>query len=253
MKRFVVVFILGVFGFSSISSATLYTEMFIFDSASNHSPVSTSQLNGLSAQAVFSLDTADPTVMKITLTNTSTDVPLGFDNAAQILTAISFDFGHPGYNGDAMITGGTVVLGPGGASYDMDTMVGPGDDLSGEWGYGNMDGTGLLTNLVSAEKAQTTAFGGANLDGPSNIDGPQGGIVSQSGISTPIIPMGGLGAIGDTVIITLDLSQALTDLNFLYDNGVMVEFGSDAAYLVPEPATMVLLGSGGLLLRKRRV
>jgi hypothetical protein len=68
-----------------------------------------------------------------------------------------------------------------------------------------------------------------------------------------VVSIGSHAAVQDTVIITLDLSQALTDLDFLYDNGVMVEFGSDKAYLVPEPATLVLLGLGGLLLRKRRV
>lgn len=229
------------------SPAAVTSKTFDLDSPAPSSPVQI--LNGLSARATFVLDDAFPTLLTIELLNTSTGLPDGFSNSDQILTAISFDFGHPGYNGDPQIIGGSVTLGPDGGSWNMDTPVGPGANLSGEWGYGNMDGTGLLTNLVSATTAQATAFGGPNLDGPVDIDGPQGGIVT----APPLLPMGGLGAVSGKVIISLELDAPLTDLDFLDENGVMCEFGSDAAYLVPEPVTLMLLAIGGMgLLRRRR-
>ena len=58
--------------------------------------------------------------------------------------------------------------------------------------------------------------------------------------------------VADSVIITITLDSGLSNLDFLDDNGVLAEFGSDAAYVVPEPASIVLFGLAGLaLLRKR--
>ena len=187
--------------------------------------------------------------------NTSTGTPAGFDSSDQILTGLAWDFGEPGFNGDITITGGTVFTGPTSSSLNFSIQnVGPNEDVSGEWGFGNMDGTGLLTNFISGNSAQATPFGGLNLDGPVNIDGPQGGLVAD-----PIlVSLGGLGAIQDEVIATLSLSGALTEAELLADliaNGVRIEFGSDAAFIggvVPAPGTIALLGIAGLLGRPRR-
>jgi len=207
--------------------------------------------DGLAAEATFTLDTSNLAELKIELVNTSTGVPPGFDSSDQLLTGISFDFGQPGYNGDPMITGGTVVIGPGGRSinFDIDPQLGAGDDVSGEWGYGNMDGTGLLTNFVTATKSEATAFGGTNWDGPENIDGPQGGICIDP-LLWLWVDLGGLGAVTDSVVITLTLDTSLANLNFL-ENGVVAEFGSDAAFF-PEPTTICLLGFGALSLIRRK-
>ena len=209
---------------------------------------------GLSAEAEFTLlDSGN--ILQVRLKNTSTGVPDGFSSADQILTGVSWDFGHPGYNGDAMITGGTVVTGPSSQSLEFDKIgVGPNADVSGEYGYGNEDGTGLLTNFITAEKAQAIEFGGTNLDGPGNIDGPQGGLVSNPLIDPP--GLGGLGAIQDEIIATLTLSEPLTDLGFLDANMVRIEWGSDAMFqtVVPEPTTITLLlcELASLALLKRR-
>lgn len=206
---------------------------------------------GLSAEVQFTLP-RDATTLIIRARNTSTGVPDGFSNSDQILTGISWDFGHPGYNGDALITGGGVVIGPDSETINFDTgWYGPGANVSGEWGYGNEDGTGALTNFISSNTPQATPFGGPNLDGPDEIDGPQGGLVAD-----PLpVPLGGIGAIQDEIIATLTLSQPIADLDFLVENLVRIEFGSDAAWItVPEPTSLSLLlvGMGVLIGRCRR-
>ena len=205
-------------------------------------------LCGLSAQATFTL--TSPTVLTIELTNTSTGVPTGFDNSDQILTGLSFDLGGP------TITAGTVIIGPGSRSINFSEItqqLGPGDDVSCEWGYGNIGSTNMMLNMVSTNTSHMTRFDESdnNLDGPDILDGPQGGLVALDSDDKPLIDLGGLGAIGDSIIITLTLSDGLTNYDFL-NNGVIAEFGSDAAFLVPEPATIILLGLGTMVLLKKR-
>lgn len=207
--------------------------------------------SGLAAEAEFTL--LNPTTLEVRLKNTSTGGPLGFDSADQILTGISWDFGDVGINdGDPVITGGTVVIGPESNSINFSTgSYGPGTDVGGEWGFGNAGATNFLPNFISALAAGTTPFGGPNLDGPVHLDGPQGGLVADP----PITSLGGLGAIQDEIIATLTISEPLENLDFLAANLVTVEFGSDAAFItVPEPGSLVLLAVGmiGSLLRRHR-
>jgi hypothetical protein len=193
--------------------------------------------SGLAAEVEFTL--VSPTTLEVRARNISTGVPAGFEAADQILTGISWDFGELGFgSGDPEITGGTVVIGPASTSVDFDTgSYGPGFDVSGEWGFSNTDGSGGLTNFISANAAHATPFGGSNLDGPVNIDGPQGGMVADPAL----VPLGGLGAIQDEVVATLTIDEPLDDLEFLHANSVRVEFGSDAAFIdVPEPRALAL-------------
>ncbi|MBX7167010.1 MAG: hypothetical protein K1X74_11825 [Pirellulales bacterium] len=209
---------------------------------------------GLSAEVEF--DLLNPTTLKVRTRNTSSGVPGGFSNSDQLLTSVSWDFGAAGaVGGDPAITGGSVVIGPTSASLNFDNVggvqLGPGAVVSGEYGFGNGGTTGLLPNYVSGNVAGTTAFGGTNRDGPANINGPQAGLVSDA---LPVA-LGGLGAIQDEWIATLTLSTSLANLDFLSAHGVVVEFGSDAAFLVvPEPSSLVLAVSacGTLLLCVRR-
>ncbi len=208
--------------------------------------------SGLGAQAEFTL--VDPTTLKVRLRNTSTGVPGGFDSSDQLLTGISWDFGALGINGgDITITGGSVVTGPTSFSINFDiTNVGSNAVVSGEWGFGNMDGSGALINFISGTTAGATPFGGPNLDSTVGIDGPQAGLVANPAL----VPLGGLGAIQDEIIATLSLSAAITKAELLGDllgNGVRVEFGSDAAFLdIPAPGAAALLGIAGLLSGRRR-
>lgn len=228
-------------------SGTRAGTLFLFDDPAS----------GLSAEAEFTLINA--TTIGIRLKNTSTaPLPGDFLDPAsdQILTGISWDMGAVGFNGDPEITGGSVLIGAASASVDFDQIalqLGPGDDVSGEYGFGNMDGTGALTNFVSANSAQATPFGGLNLDDGPNIDGPQSGLVADPMVA----PNGGLGVIQDEIDITVTLSLPLaSEVEIFGDLGlVRVEFGSDAAFItVPEPGTLMLLSVAALplLLRRRR-
>ncbi len=233
MRRFVTRLGLGVCACAAASAS----ELFVLTDPS-----------GLSAEAEFTL--INPTTLEVRLRNTSTDVPDGFDSSDQILTGVSWDFGQVGIHAsDPEITGGSVLIGAASQSLNFSTgSYGAGHDVSGEYGFGNANGSGALINFVSGNTAGATPFGGPNLDGPANIDGPQGGLVANPAL----VALGGLGAIQDEIVATLTLDQALSDLQFLYDNFVRVEFGSDAAFITtPEPGTLALLVLGGLALRRR--
>jgi hypothetical protein len=220
--------------------ATVHIQEYTLDTPALHSQ--TQELNNLQATVRFTWNDALADVLIIDLTNSSTGVPAGFSNSDQILTGISFDLGAP------MIIGGSVVLAPGGTSFNMDTPVTGGADLSGEWGYGNTAGTGLLAHSASTLATHAVPFGGLNLDGPENLDGPQAGITTNP----PLILVDGLGVVAESIIITLQLDMPLEDLLFV-ERGIIAEFGSDAAHVtpIPEPATGLLMIGTLVLLRRR--
>ncbi len=195
--------------------------------ASAQTTITFTDPSGLKAEAEFSLAGAG-TQLVIRFRNISTGVPSGFSNSDQLLTSVSFDLGAPGeQGGDPAIVGGSVVTGSASQSLNFsETSVGASTDVSGEWGYGNGGTTNSHPNFLTAMAAGSTPFGGSNLDGPANLDGPQGGLVPSP---QPIVALGGLGAVMDEVVATLDLDQALADLGFL-SNGARVEYGSDAAF-----------------------
>lgn len=206
--------------------------------------------SGLSAEAEFTMINA--TTVQIRLRNTSTGVPIGFSNSDQILTGLSWDAGLPGDNpGDPSITGGSAEIGANSASVNFDTgNYGPGTDIGGEWGYGNVGNSGAMQNAVSGNTAGITPFGGANLDGSPNLNGPQGGLVA----SPILVPMGGLGAIEDEIMIEITLDTAISGLSDLIGNGARVEFGSDAAFItvIPAPGVFGLLAPVALAATRRR-
>lgn len=201
--------------------------------------------SGLAAEAEFTL--INSTTLEVKLKNVSTGVPTGFSSSDQILTGVSWAF-----PAGQQITGGTVVIGVGSKSENFSTgAYFAGDSVNGEWGFGNAAQSGLFPNFITTLQAGSTPFSGPNLDGPANLNGPQGGVIPTN----PLVDLGGLGAISNSIRATLTLSAPLDNLNFLDDKFVRFEFGSDAAFItVPTPTggLAVLLGTGFLLNRRRR-
>jgi MYXO-CTERM domain-containing protein len=225
--------------------------MSAFTPAADATIIYFSDPSGLSAQADFQI--INPTTLQISLRNTSTGAPGGFTNAASLLTGLSWDFGAAGNNAsDVKITGGTIVMGATSQSLNFSSgAYGPGTNVGGEWGYGNSGSGASLPNMISGNNAGTTAFGGPNLDGPVSLNGPQAGLASAY---LPVA-LGGMGAIQDEVVATLNLNGNLANLDFLAANGAKIEFGSDALFLngnVPAPGAASLLVAGLALGRRRR-
>lgn len=210
--------------------------------------VSAADVSGLAAEAEFSI--TGPTQITVRLKNISTGGPAGWTGAALILTGVSWDFGAMGVApGDLAIVSGSVAIGPTSQSINFDAGVfGPGANVSGEYGYGNSPSGLSFPNFVSALQAGSTPFGGPNLDNTVNLDGPQGGLVAN-----PIVAsLGGLGAIQNEIIATLNLSGPITNLDFV-NRGVRFEFGSDALFITtPTPGSMACLIIGGAMVARRR-
>jgi len=201
--------------------------------------------SGLAAEAEFTL--LNPNQIQIRLKNTSTGVPMGFDGADQLVTGLSWNsFGVPGQT----ITGGGAITGPTSGSIGFSGGdVGPGADVGGEWGYGAGPISGLGNHFIAGNTSGLTLFGGPNLDGPANADGPQAGLVANP----VLVALGGTGALQDEIIVTINLALAQPNLDFLDDTEILVEFGSDAAYIVvPGPGSAALLMIAGLTAVHRR-
>ena len=210
--------------------------------AHGSSTFSFSEGSGLAGEAEFTL--IDSTTLEIRLAHTSTDAPGAFDSASIILTSVSWDFGDTG----ASILGGSARIGDSSHSVNFSSgFHGAGSDVGGEWGYGNGGATGLLQHYISGNAAGTTAFGGANLDGPGGLNGPQAGLISNDLTHR----LGGQGAIMNEIVVTLNLSGSLSDLDWLEE--VIFEFGSDAHFVtVPAPASVALVAAAGMIATRRR-
>jgi hypothetical protein len=237
---------------------------------------------GLNAEATFTI--VDATHLDVLLTNTSTAQPLilagcpngttcpSGNNVNQLLTGLGFDLPGP-----LTILGGSGEIGAGSSSVNFvpgfPGQGGAGADISVEWGFANdvtftaslfptspPFSTQTMANYLSTIAAQTTPFhvvDGAdpNLDGPDGLNGPQAGLVANPAL----YPLGGAGAIQNSALFHLTLEGGtLPNLDSFNPNTVRFEFGSALIFGTPggdtpEPATLVLLGSGlaGLAIWRR--
>ena len=187
----------------------------------------------LSATASFELVGSTLTVI---LTNISTaDVV----NPGQVLTALFFDATGTLTPVSAFLTTGSVVL--------FDTAV---TDVGGEWAYG----AGLSGAPLGAGRGISSAgfglFGNANFVGP-NLDDP----LAIDGLNYGIVSAGDNPAIGNnkvtgmepliqsSVTFTLTASGGFTEASI---DSVSFQYGTSLSdrTLVPEPGTVLLLGSG---------
>ena len=214
----------------------------------------TGSSGNLAASADFS---ASGTDLVVVLTNTSV-----FDvlTPSDVLMAVFFDIDGVGSltPGSALLTGGsTVFFGPDG-----------GGNVGGEWAYAS----GLVGAPAGATEGISSSgfglfgnanFGGSNLDGPTAVNGGNYGITS-AGDNTAT---GNAEVTGNVPLIKNEVTFTLSGLPPGFDpedptNITNVSFqygtalggsppqpclGSCQPPIVPEPSSLVLLGSGLLI------
>ena len=205
--------------------------------------------SGLAAEAAFTL-LGDGSQLEIRVRNLSTGAPHWFGKTDQLVSGLSFDLGQAGEkHSDPRIVGGTIRTGDASMSLNFDRIdVGPGEDVSGEFGYGNHGSYHMLPNLISTTSNGTTRFDGLNLNGSNGLGGPVPGLVAQ----VPVVSLRHVAAIQDEIVATLELDEPLADLDFLAENGTVLEFGCHSLFLCgdtgceEDPSVVQVDDAGGL-------
>lgn len=204
----------------------------------------TSTGQAISASATFDLIGS---YLQVILSNTGADVLAPSD----VLTALFFDV-----TGNPLLSRGSATLAPGSSVF-----FGPsgGGVVGGEWAYTNK--ASLTPNVPGGAKQGISSSGlgiyysgkfpGSNLQGPTNVDGLQYGITSGiDNLATGNAAVtGGFALIQNSVVFQLGnlptgfTLDRISNVQFQYGTSLNEE-PSLPGNPVPEPATMVLLGSG---------
>jgi hypothetical protein len=226
-----VVFLLIIIPMSHAASLSMDVDQVIWQPATT--------FDGTDLSATVDFTSIDVDTFEIDLENTSGDLPWGGDDFANILlTGIGFNLPS------------SVAIG-GGSIEDVG-----GTDYSDKWGYDNApldsgpfkDVTTLSVNsVISTMESATEATSGFGFGGSGDFKfkGPDYGIIDSDETS-----FGGLNYIVGPAKIVVDLTGVNytdTDWAAFFTNvnaaDLVVSFGSPTA-VVPEPATMLLFGSG---------
>lgn len=208
---------------------------------------------GLDEMQLHASATAEVVGNALTITLTNTSGFTGGNSSGLLLTGIGFELptGVMLTNGGAYVAGGsTGYYKIGNTSYSLPG----GANLSGEWGGGSPGGSGPFANVATlnvdyvAATLQSAFYDGSPFDSsqilknPADVNGPEFGLLSNNFANA-----GGLGYVKDSLTLTWIWTGTGLTTDFLNNGNVVVSFGSPTA-VVPEPSTLLLLGSGLLMI-----
>lgn len=184
--------------------------------------------------------TFNGTTLTITLKNTSLNLGAINNMGSALLAGIGFNLptGLSFASGSVALNGTSSIVNPPGSFI-----------LNEKWGYGFtaspfQTGHHVIGSIgFNVSTLQSAAINNFANSG-NNLTGPNWGLLSLNQVPFSA----GLTAIEDSIVITLNLTGTYNDdlINFINSQDVALAFGSSdsGGAPVPEPATMLLLGSG---------
>jgi hypothetical protein len=204
--------------------------------------------------AYIEMDLLPGNILSVLLRNTSTGE--AGDAAWNLLTGLGFNLPRGvtiASNPSPTNHSAVLPAGSSGAYSDGPDVfpLSPGDDVSGEWGWGQGIGQfntvvpGLVGWDISCMQASTSSlFSGTPVAPPSVLDGPEFGLLSGS-LSTS--EAGGLNYIQDALLFQLVLEGTYAGdlIEYIDDHDVVIAFGSPDS--IPDASTLFLLGSACLI------